>query len=113
MISSDGSRGPKSSSAPCWESWNQGRFLNLTCPLTLGRAEVVIQMFDVRKAVVVGFLVFIAWLAASVVASLINGILFAFIPFSGGLALVGTIISFLIFAMLLGVAVVWLLSKFA
>ena len=70
-------------------------------------------MFDVKKALVVGFLVFIAWLASSVVASFINGIIFAFIPFSGGLALAGTIISFLVFAMLLGVAVVWLLSKFA
>ena len=70
-------------------------------------------MIDVKKALVVGFLIFIAWLASSVMASFINGILFAFIPFSGGLALAGTILSFLIFAFILGVVVVWLLSKFA
>jgi len=68
---------------------------------------------NVKQALVVGFLVFIGWLAASVVASFINGILFAFIPFSGGLALVGTIISFLIFSLVLGVIILWLISHFA
>ena len=69
-------------------------------------------MVDVKKPLVVGFLIFIGWLASSVIASFINGLIFAVFPFSGGLALVGTIISFLIFALILGSVVVWLLSKF-
>ena len=70
-------------------------------------------MVDVKKALVVGFLIFIAWLASSVIASFVNGVIFAFLPFSGGLALAGTIISFLVFSLILGIVVVWLLSKFA
>ena len=70
-------------------------------------------MVDIKKPLVIGFLIFIGWLAASVIASFINGILFAFLPFSGGLALVGTILSFLIFSLILGTVVIWLLSKFA
>ena len=70
-------------------------------------------MVDIKKPLVIGFLIFIGWLAASVIASFINAVLFAFLPFSGGLALVGTILSFLIFSLILGTVVIWLLSKFA
>ena len=83
----------------------------LTCRLTWWLAEVI--TINVKQSLVVGFLVFIGWLAASVVASFINGILFAFIPFSGGLALVGTIVSFLIFSMVLGIIILWLIRQFA
>ncbi len=76
-----------------------------------GLPEVVI--INIKQPLVVGFIVFIAWLAASVVASFINGILFAFIPFSGGLALVGTIVAFLIFSLVLGFLVIWLVKQFA
>ena len=76
-----------------------------------GLPEVIV--INIKQPLVVGFIVFIAWLAASVVASFINGILFAFIPFSGGLALVGTILSFLIFSLILGFLVLWLVRQFA
>jgi len=76
-----------------------------------GLPEVV--TINIKEPLVVGFLVFIGWLAASVIASFINGILFAFVPFSGGLALVGTILSFLIFSLILGIIILWLVRRFA
>lgn len=64
------------------------------------------------KAGLAGLLIFLGWVAATFISGFLNGFLFAVFPMSGELALVGDILAFAIFAIILGVLVVWLLAKF-
>ena len=56
-----------------------------------------------------GLLIFVGWLIASFVSGFINTLLLSFLPITG---MVATIVSMLVFCLILGFVVVWLLAKF-
>ena len=63
--------------------------------------------------VIVGGLIFVGYIIAALIAGFITSAIMMFLPALANVGLIGTIITFLILAVCLGLTIPWLLRRFA